>query len=132
GALLHQAPRQYQPPACRNRVAHRSQGLMDKPAGQRLSDRQRLNWLRLIRTENVGPAGFRELINRFGSADAALDALPELAARGGRRELRICTAARAEAELAAAEAAGARLVALGEPDYPGLMRRMPGPPPLLA
>ena len=105
---------------------------MDKPAGQRLSDRQRLNWLRLIRTENVGPAGFRELINRFGSAEAALDALPELAARGGRRELRICTAARAEAELAAAEAAGARLVALGEPDYPGLMRRMPGPPPLLA
>ncbi|MEP4114342.1 MAG: DNA-protecting protein DprA, partial [Nitratireductor sp.] len=42
----------------------------------RLSDRQRLSWLRLIRTDNVGPATFRDLINRFGSAERALEALP--------------------------------------------------------
>ncbi|RUX83327.1 DNA-protecting protein DprA, partial [Mesorhizobium sp. M7A.F.Ca.CA.004.08.1.1] len=42
-------------------------------AGPRLSDRQRLSWLRLIRTKNVGPASFRDLINRFGSAEAALE-----------------------------------------------------------
>lgn len=43
-----------------------------------LSDRQRRSWLRLIRTENVGPASFRALINRYGSAEAALEALPSL------------------------------------------------------
>ena len=43
----------------------------------RLSDRQRLNWLRLIRTPNVGPATFRDLINRFGSAESALEILPD-------------------------------------------------------
>ncbi|MBE0692326.1 MAG: DNA-protecting protein DprA, partial [Aquamicrobium sp.] len=54
-----------------------------RPAGPDLSDRQRLNWLRLIRTENVGPVSFRTLINRFGSAEAALAHLPELALAGG-------------------------------------------------
>ncbi|TIR03945.1 MAG: DNA-protecting protein DprA, partial [Mesorhizobium sp.] len=52
-------------------------------AGPRLSERQRLAWLRLIRTPNVGPASFRELINRFGSAEAALEMLPELMISGG-------------------------------------------------
>ena len=50
-----------------------------------LDDAQRLACLRLIRSEQVGPATFRELINHFGGAEAALDALPELAHRGGRR-----------------------------------------------
>ncbi|MEP1516132.1 MAG: DNA-protecting protein DprA, partial [Nitratireductor sp.] len=49
----------------------------------RLSDRQRLSWLRLIRTDNVGPATFRDLINRFGSAERALEALPGLMRSGG-------------------------------------------------
>ena len=47
-----------------------------------LSDAQRLAWLRLWRSENVGPVTFRQLLRRFGSAEAALDALPELARRG--------------------------------------------------
>lgn len=74
---------------------------MTKPAaGPRLSDRQRLSWLRLIRTPNVGPASFRELINRFGSAEAALEMLPELMMSGGAsRIVRIPTVAEAEAEL---------------------------------
>ena len=55
-------------------------------AGQRLSDRQRIDWLRLIRTENVGPATFRDLINRFGSAENALAMLPELVTLGRRGE----------------------------------------------
>ena len=63
----------------------------------RLSDSQRLHWLRLIRSENVGPATFRQLINRYGSAEEALAALPELAARGGARGTqRIATVAEAE------------------------------------
>ncbi|HTO84020.1 MAG TPA: DNA-protecting protein DprA, partial [Methylomirabilota bacterium] len=53
-------------------------------ASSTLSDAERLDWLRLIRTENVGPIGFRHLLERFGSAHAALDALPQLARRVGR------------------------------------------------
>ena len=58
---------------------------MSGRSGVRLSDEQRLAWLRLIRSENVGPVTFRELVNRFGSASAALDAVPGLAQRGGVR-----------------------------------------------
>ena len=69
----------------------------------RLSDRQRISWLRLIRTDNVGPATFRDLINRFGSAETALEMLPELMRSGGALRLpKIPSIAQAEAELEAA------------------------------
>ncbi|HWK66499.1 MAG TPA: DNA-processing protein DprA [Rhizobiaceae bacterium] len=100
---------------------------------RRLSDRQRIAWLRLIRTENVGPATFRELINRFGSAEAALECLPELlASGGGRRPPRIPSIAAIEAELETARRMGASLVAIGEPDYPPILKRMDQPPPIVA
>lgn len=100
---------------------------------QRLTDRQRLNWLRLIRTENVGPAGFRDLINRFGSAEAAIAALPELAMRGGsRRPPAIPPMAAAQAEMERATACGAQFIAVGEPGYPDALRRIDHPPPLIA
>lgn len=102
------------------------------PAGPRLSERQRIAWLRLIRTENVGPATFRDLINRFGSAEAALDMLPDLIRGSGARTVRIPTLDEAKAELRLAEKCGARFVAIGEPDYPPMLRRMDHPPPLLA
>ena len=99
--------------------------------GPRLSDRQRVSWLRLIRTENVGPATFRDLVGRFGSAEVALQMLPELVTSGGATRLpRIPSIAEAEAE--AAERHGARLVAIGEADYPPLLRRLDQPPPILA
>ncbi|MBX3580941.1 MAG: DNA-processing protein DprA [Rhizobiaceae bacterium] len=105
----------------------------DKTATPRLSDRQRLSWLRLIRTSNVGPASFRDLINRFGSADAALEMLPELTLAGGaQRKARVPTVEEIEAELEAAEKHGARFVGIGEPDYPPLLKRMDHPPPMLA
>lgn len=99
---------------------------------RRLSDRQRLAWLRLIRADNVGPASFRELIQRYGSAEAAIDALPELAGRAGKRSIRIPSLAEAERELDHILAIGARLVALGEADYPPLLRHVDHPPPLLS
>jgi DNA processing protein len=107
---------------------------MSEPAaGPRLSDRQRLSWLRLIRTPNVGPATFRDLINRFGSAETALEMLPELMLNGGAlRSLRIPSTAEAEAEMETARRMGARFVCIGEPDYPAMLRRMDNPPPLLA
>lgn len=97
-----------------------------------LTDAQRLAWLRLVRSENVGPVTFRELINQFGGAEVALEALPDLSSRGGRqRSLRICGADEAERELAAAEAVGARLVAIDEAGYPPLLAVIEAPPPLL-
>ena len=97
-----------------------------------LNEAQRLAWLRLIRSENVGPATFRDLVNHFGSADAALQALPELSRKGGKSAIRVCPLHDAEAELATHERCGARLVALGERDYPPHLRHIHGPPPLIS
>jgi len=107
---------------------------MNQPAaGPHLSDRQRLHWLRLIRTPNVGPASFRDLINRFGSAETAIEMLPEIMMAGGANRLvKVPSVAEAEAEMQAARQCGARFVALGEPDYPQILKRMDHPPPLLA
>ncbi|MDR3373872.1 MAG: DNA-processing protein DprA [Ancalomicrobiaceae bacterium] len=101
--------------------------------GVTLSDAQRRAWLRLIRSENVGPVTFRALVNHFGSADKALEALPDLARRGGASgRIRIAGAAEIDRELEAAHRLGARFVALGEPGYPRYLRAIEGPPPLLA
>lgn len=95
-----------------------------------LTPAQRIAWLRLLRTDNVGPVTFRQLLNRFGSAEAALEALPALAARGG-RPLRIVTVGEAEDEIAGTERLGGRLVAQGEAGYPPHLRHIGGAPPLI-
>ncbi len=103
------------------------------PRGVHLDPGQRRDWLRLIRTENVGPRAFRSLVNRFGGAAAALDALPALARRGGGLiPPRIPSPAEAEAEMAALDRMGGRFIALGEPDYPELLRQIDDAPPLIA
>ncbi len=97
-----------------------------------LSDEQRFNWLRLIRSENIGPVSFRKLINRYGSAKAALEALPELSNRGGMlRKIKIASERDIENEFRRAHKFGTRLVALGEADYPQLLRHIHGAPPIL-
>jgi DNA processing protein len=101
--------------------------------GIALTDRQRIAWLRLIRSDNVGPATFRDLINHFGTAEAALDALPELSRRGGSsRSIRIASTDDAEREIETARRFGAQFVGIGEPDYPPALRQIEGAPPLLA
>ena len=95
-----------------------------------LTDKQRVAWLRLLRTDNVGPATFRQLVSRFGSAEAALDALPDLLKRTG-KPARITTEAAAEDEIAGAARYGARLVATADPDYPDLLRHISAAPPLV-
>jgi DNA processing protein len=105
----------------------------DENESRRLSDEERLDWLRLIRSENVGPRTFHTLVEHLGSARAAIEALPELARRGGAsRPGRICSRAEAERELDAARALGLALIALGEPDYPPLLQAIDDPPPLIA
>jgi DNA processing protein len=101
--------------------------------GIALTDRQRIAWLRLIRSDNVGPATFRDLINHFGSAETALEALPELSVRGGStRTVRVASRDEAESELEFARRFGARFIGIGEPDYPSALRQIEGAPPLLA
>jgi DNA processing protein len=99
-------------------------------AGIVLSDRQRLDWLRLIRSESIGPRTFRSLMNRFGGAAAALDALPDLGRQAG-RQLRLCSPAEAEREFVATQRLGGRLIALGEAGYPGPLQAIDSAPPLL-
>jgi DNA processing protein len=103
-----------------------------KSGGIRLSDEQRIAWLRLIRSENVGPATFRDLVNHFGSASTALAMVPELTRRGGAgRPARVTSVEEAERELEGIRRLGARLVGIGEPEYPPLLRQSDGPPPLV-
>jgi DNA processing protein len=97
----------------------------------RLTDEQKLDWLRLIRSDNVGPRTFRELINRYGGAEAALQALPALARQGGSRGIRIASREEAEREFAAIKARGGTLVGLGEANYPSRLRMIDDAPPLL-
>lgn len=97
-----------------------------------LDETERLAWLRLIRSENIGPATFRDLMRYAGTARRALELLPDLSKRGGKSNNRICPIAEAEAEIEAHARSGARLVALGEADYPPHLRHIDGPPPLLS
>jgi DNA processing protein len=97
-----------------------------------LSPAQRLACLRLIRSENVGPVTYRELVRHCGDAEKALEALPELSRRGGyRQSIRICPRGTAEAELAAAARIGARALIVGEPGYPEALAAIDPPPPLI-
>mgnify|MGYP003668423585 CR=1 FL=1 len=99
---------------------------------QKLSDSERIDRLRLIRTSDVGPRIFRQLLDRFGSAAAALDALPALARKSGKPgKYAIPSPETVHCEMRAAEAAGAQVVAPGEPGYPTLLAEIDDPPPLL-
>ncbi|MEM0921947.1 MAG: DNA-processing protein DprA [Pseudomonadota bacterium] len=87
--------------------------------------------LRLARSQNVGPRSYAELLRRFGGARRALDALPQLALRGGRRGYVPCPQDQVDREMEAGDALGARLVLLGEPGYPQLLAEIDNPPPAL-
>ncbi|MDP1738285.1 MAG: DNA-processing protein DprA [Caulobacter sp.] len=92
-----------------------------------LSDTERIAWLRLARTPNVGPVAFEHLLQRCGSAAAAVAALPDLA----RRHVDISTKADAERELEAGERLGAQLICAAEPGFPPLLAAIDPPPPLI-
>ena len=97
-----------------------------------LTDPERLAWLRLARAEGVGSVVFSRLIERYGSAGKAIEALPRLAARGGRAgPPKLPSAAEAEAELAAGAALGAELICACEPRFPKMLGALDPPPPLI-
>lgn len=98
-----------------------------------LSARERLDRLRLARSENVGPVTFLRLIERFGSAAAALEALPGLARQGGRRRpVRLCPETDAMREAEAVERLGAHLLVLGDAGYPSALAAISDPPSILS
>lgn len=97
-----------------------------------LSDEERLNWLILSRSENVGPSTFKSLIKRFHTAGAALRALPDLTRKGGlSRPPRIWSREAAERAMDQADRVGARFLCSVEPAYPALLRQADGAPPVL-
>ena len=98
-----------------------------------MDQEEQLNRLRLIRSENVGAITFRILLERFKTAESALRALPEYAARGGsNKRLRICSRADAEKEIEDTIRAGAELLFLGQTEYPDVLAGINDAPPVLS
>lgn len=87
--------------------------------------------LRLIRSENIGPVTYRQLIRRFGSAARALEAIPDLAARGGGRSPRIADERQIASEIKAIQGIGAGLLFIDDTEYPALLTGLGNPPPIL-
>lgn len=96
-------------------------------AGEKLVD-----VLRLIRSENVGPVTFFKLLGYYGSVAKALDAIPELAKRGGsKRPIKVADTAAVKAEIEKTEAFGARIIVYGAPDYPKMLHTIHDAPPVI-
>ena len=97
-----------------------------------LSDAERIDWVRLARTPNIGPVTFFQLLRKFKSAGAALEGLPELTRKSGRgRELVPPAIADMERELDLTRKYGAQVIASCEPAYPALLKALDPPPPIL-
>jgi len=92
---------------------------------------ERIARLQLARSERIGPVTFAQLIARYGSAQAALDALPGLIRKAGGAAYTAAPRDRIEAEIAAGEALGARLVVIGDVDYPEMLAAVDPAPPVL-
>ena len=91
----------------------------------------RVSWLRLLRSRRVGPATFHRLLSEHGTAQAALNALPEVARAAGVTDYTPCPAGVAEAELRAGKTAGATLLTHADANYPKALRDLPDAPPVL-
>ncbi|HEU5482323.1 MAG TPA: DNA-processing protein DprA, partial [Sphingomicrobium sp.] len=87
--------------------------------------------IRLIRSPSIGPVTYRQLIARFGSAQRALEAIPDLARRGGGSPPRLFGRDQAESEVGKVEDLGARYLVLGQGLYPSLLAELDDAPPLL-
>ncbi len=91
----------------------------------------RFAWLRLLRSRRVGVTTFHRLLAEHGTAQNALAALPEVARAAGVDGYEICPAGVIDAEIKAAKAARARLLCLGDAEYPDLLAQISDAPPLL-
>jgi DNA processing protein len=97
-----------------------------------LPEKERRNWLRLARTQNVGPVTFATLIARFGTATRALEEIPKLARRGGAANLKVPTVSDADREIESLAKLGGQFVASCEAIFPSGLGSLDPPPPILA
>lgn len=98
-----------------------------------LDEKEKIAWLRLIRTENIGPITFYQLMQNFSTAQKAIEALPTLSRKGGRlKDLKLCTADAAIAEMQALEALGGKMVFAAEAAYPLALSAIEDAPPVLS
>ncbi|MBA5778011.1 DNA-protecting protein DprA [Stappia sp. F7233] len=97
-----------------------------------MNEREKLSCLRLIRSENIGPATYHRLLRHAGSAEAAIHLLPDLSRRGGGRILQPASEQDALREWEALDRFGGRLIALDEPGYPPHLREIDAAPPLIS
>lgn len=100
-------------------------------SGAELTQDEAFARIRLLRSANIGPVSYRQLLARFGSAEAAVEALPDLAARGAKRNYRAAPRTQISEELSKARAAGARYLFHDSPDYPALLGAIESAPPIL-
>lgn len=105
---------------------------MNGTVEQTLSTSDRRDWLRLIRSDKVGTVTFYRLLEQFGSPGAALDALPDLAQRGGTRRYKVYSESKADDELEYLDSIDAKLIAWCEPEYPVALRAVEGSPPVIS
>ena len=97
-----------------------------------LGQEEKIAWIQLLRTENIGPVHFYKLIQKFGSAQKALEHLPEIVKKiKAKKSFRICSKQEAEKEYEKTKKAGVQLIAFCEEKYPFLLKKISDPPPLL-
>lgn len=95
------------------------------------TEEDRLAWLRLIRSRRVGPATFLRLMAEYGTAQAAIEALPSIARAAGVDDYAPCTTDNAAREIDAGRRKSAHLMCLGDPGYPAELAALADPPPVL-
>ena len=103
---------------------------MNAPAHPALSQEEAFARIRLLRSPNIGPVSYAMLLQRFGKAAEALEALPDLGKRGG-RQYRAIAAEKIEREVEAVRKAGAKYLFHDQPDYPALLGEIDSAPPIL-
>lgn len=108
-------------------------GFAAPPQNALRREAEQLDWLQLYRSDNVGPQTFRQLTGRFGSAGAAISALPDLARKAGAgRRIKLASRKACEQELDRLRALGGQLLTTRDPDYPAALRQCEDAPPVLS
>lgn len=95
------------------------------------SAEDRVSWLRLLRSRRVGISTFFRLMSQHGTAQASLDALPDMAREAGERDYTLCPLSLVEQEMEWGATYGAQMLFFGTPDYPARLADIPDPPPIL-
>ena len=101
-----------------------------RPQAAPLSQPEAFARIRLLRSPNIGPVSYAMLLARYGTAAAALEALPDFGKKGG-RQYRAAPQDRIEREVEGVRAAGAKYLFHDQPDYPALLAEIDGAPPII-